>query len=114
MQINATSPEAIPNVKTILGHEMALELIELKKSFLASVFSQFQPAFDDVGLYQTPDNGWQVNFRHDQNCETRDNAGWNYAAGTMPLVNGRMGSLDGLSRTNSYAEATIESHFFIW
>ena len=89
MQTNSNSLETIPVAKTILGREKVLELIELKKSYLASVFPQFQPDFDDAGLYQTPDNGWQVNFRHDQNRETRDNAGWNYAAMTL-----RPGSCD--------------------
>jgi len=83
MQTKANSLEAGPIVKTILGREKVLELIEMKKSHHASVFPEFQPVFDDAGLYQTPDHGWQVNFRHDLNRESHDNAGGNYAAMTL-------------------------------
>lgn len=83
MQTNTNSHETDPIVKTILGREKVLELIEVKKTCLALVFPEFQPVFDDTGLYQTPDNGWQVNFRHDLNRESHDNAGWNYAAMTL-------------------------------
>ena len=83
MQTNSTPLETTSGEKTILGREKVLELIEAKKTYLASVFPEFQPEFDDAGLYQTPDFGWQVNFRHDKNPAARDNSGWNNAAMTL-------------------------------
>ncbi len=72
MQTNPNSQAATPIVKTILGREKVLELIEMKKAYLASVFPAFEPEYDAAGLYQTPDCGWQVNFKHSQE--------WNKAA----------------------------------
>ncbi len=75
MQTNSTPLEPTSGEKTILGRERVLELIEAKKTYLASVFTEFEPIFDAVGLYQTPDNGWQVNFIHSKE--------WNKAAMTL-------------------------------
>ena len=67
-----TIDEKDPVHGAILGREKVEELIEKKKDYLAKVFKEFEPEYDDAGLYQTPDMGWQVNFRHSR--------GWNYAA----------------------------------
>ena len=75
MPTNADPLETTPGEKTILGREKVLELIEAKKTYLASTFPDFEPIFDSAGLYQTPDNGWQVNFIH-----TKE---WNKAAMTL-------------------------------
>lgn len=75
MQLDPNLSPAISGEKTILGREKVLELIEAKKAYLAAIFPEFEPIFDAVGLYQTPDNGWQVNFSHSKE--------WNLAAMTL-------------------------------
>ena len=47
MQTNANSLETDAIVKAMLGREKVLELIEMKKTCLASVFPGFQPEFDE-------------------------------------------------------------------
>ena len=43
---------------------VAAKTLELLKD--EEVKQRLQPEFDDAGLYQTPDGGWQVNFRRDK------------------------------------------------
>ena len=72
----------VSDVKVILCRERVTELIKEKCKYLQSVFSRFQNEIDGH-TYQTPDGGWQVNFRHDINPSERDNKNDNFAAITL-------------------------------